>query len=353
VKVWYNSAESRKEAKDSPLKGKIKSESPGGIVITVGKEDRTIPALDVIQVAYASAKVAELDFRGPDGNIQRALATDPKTKAKERKEFFAKALTGFTELAGQVADHGMARRYIAYRIAEINYRMSLDDSSLRTKAVAGLEEFAAANPGGWEIVPALRTLAHIHEEANDQAKALSALSRLADLKEAPKEIQRESQVAVSQMLIRFKKFPEAEARLKQLLDALPPGDPQKARTQVYLVQCQVAQGKKDGAEKLLKDAIAATDDALLRGIAYNGLGDLYRAQNQPEEAFWAYLRVDTMYNADANEHGKAIYNLSELFKEKKFGDRTGDPVRAKNYRERLADKRFADTEWKKYAPQEP
>ena len=56
------------------------------------------------------------------------------------------------------------------------------------------------------------------------------------------------------------------------------------------------------------------------------LGDYYREKGQIEEAFCAYMRVDAMYNADAVEHAKAIYNLSELFKEKKFGDRTWSVV---------------------------
>ena len=130
---------------------------------------------------------------------------------------------------------------------------------------------------------------------------------------------------------------------------MPLGDPQRTRTQVFMVQCRVAQKKTNGAEKELKDAISGTSDSLIRGIAYNVLGDYYREKGQTEEAFWAYLRVDAMYNADATEHAKAIYYLSELFKDKKFGDRTGDPVRARNYRERLMDKRFADTEYQKKA----
>src|SRR5260370_31873944 len=133
------------------------------------------------------------------------------------------------------------------------------------------------------------------------------------------------------------------------LASLRVGDPQRGRREVFFVKSKVAQRKTAGAEKQLKDAISGTADAALRGTAYNVLGDYYREKGQTEEAFWAYLRVDAMYNADATEHAKAIYYLSELFKGKKFVVRTGNPVRARNYSERLMDKRFADTEYQKKA----
>ena len=352
-KLYYVVSDTRKEAKDSPLSGKITSESPGGVTILIGKTERVVPALDVLQIGYTTAKYTPTDFRGPYGYVVRALALDPKTKAKERREFYDKALSGFTEMASQVSDKPAAARYVQYRIAEIQFRMSMDDSSLRTQALKALEDYATANPGGWEIVPTLTTLARVHEEGNDLPKAVSALERLADLVDAPKDIKLAGTVAVSQMLMRAKRYPDAEKRLGSLLDTLPPGDPQRAQTQVYLVQSQIAQKKTLGAEKTLKDAIAGTSEPLLRGIAYNVLGDYYREKGQIDDAFWAYLRVDAMYNLDANEHAKAIYYLAELFKEKKFGDRTGDPVRAKNYHEKLMDKRFADTEYQKLAAKAP
>ena len=350
--LYYISPETRKEVKD-PLIGKIKAESPGGVTITVGKEDKVIPALDVVQIAFKTVKSGLSDYRSPYGNIENALKTNVKTDGKKRRDFFTKALKDLTEVSSRdLKDNSFAERYIQYRIAEIQYRIAMDDGQ-RTQAIKAMEDYTSLYKDGWEIVPALKTLARLHEDGNDVTKALATLERLADLPGVPKEIKREGNVAVSQMLMRAKRYPEAEKRLMVLLDSLPPGDAARAATQVYLVQTQVAQKKTEGAEKNLKDAIAGTNDALLRGMAYNGLGDYYREKGQTEEAFWQYLRVDTLYNLDAHEHAKAIYHLSELFKVKKFGDRTGDPIRAKTYRERLQDKRFEETEYPKLVPKEP
>jgi tetratricopeptide (TPR) repeat protein len=346
--VFFRLPTAPKDAKDSQYDGKIKAETPGGITIVVGREDRVVPALAVVQVGYTTTKLLPTDFRSADGNRIRALALDPKTKGQERKEFFGKALKSFTEMADQARDAPAAHRYIQYRIAEIQYRLALDEDQ-RAQAIKTLEEYTAANPGGWEILVALKTLSHFYEDAGNIDKAGATLARLTDLPDVPKDIKREGDLAVSQLLMRSKRYDEAEKRLKSLLDSgsMPLGDPQRPRTQVYLVQSQVAQKKTDGAEQQLKDAIKSTSDVLVRGVAYNVLGDYYRAKGQTEDAFWAYLRVDALYNTDATEHAKAIYYLSELFKEKKLGDRTGDPIRAKNYRDRLLDKRFADTEYQK------
>ncbi len=349
--VYYRNPDTHREV-DKPYLGKIKSESAGGVTITIGKTDQFVPVLEVIQVGYSTAKKTPAEFRGMYGKIDSAMKLDPKSKA--RRDKLIEALNGFTEMIPDLADQPSAARYAQYRIAQIQYLMALDDGQ-PGQAIKALEDYASANPGGWEIVPTLMTLARLHEEAKDIPKAMVALGKLADLPDAPKEIARAGNVAVSQMLMRDKQYPAAEDRLKKLLDSLPPGDPLRAQTQVYLVQCQVAQKKTDGAEKMLTDAIRSSTEqqTQLRGIAYNALGDFYREKGQTEDAFWAYLRVDVQYNSDKNEHAKALYWLSKLYGEKKFGDRTGDPVRAKNCRERLMDKNFADTEYQKIAEKQP
>ena len=210
-----------------------------------------------------------------------------------------------------------------------------------------MEDYATTNPGGWEIVPTLKTLARLHEEDGNLDKASKALERLADLSEAPKDLRREADITVCQMLIRAKKYDPAKAfvRLAQPFAA--------GRSVPVQCKCNSCVARSRSRRPTARESSSRTRSPVPPtrrcAMAYNALGDLYREQKQTEDAFWAYLRVDVMYNGDANEHAKALYYLSELFKEKKFGDRVGDPERAKNYRDRLMDKRFADTEYQKMA----
>ncbi len=79
-------------------------------------------------------------------------------------------------------------------------------------------------------------------------------------------------------------------------------------------------------------------------MAYNLLGDYYSRKGQAEEAFWNYLRVDAMYNEDIEEQAKALYRLTTLFDKVKK-----DPIRGKEYADRLQGTRFAGTTYQKLA----
>ena len=73
--------------------------------------------------------------------------------------------------------------------------------------------------------------------------------------------------------------------------------------------------------------------------------DYYRAQGQPDKAFWEYLWVEVHYNQDREEVSKALYYLSKLFAAVRK-----DPVRAKECLERLSDeKQFGGLEYHRKA----
>ena len=84
----------------------------------------------------------------------------------------------------------------------------------------------------------------------------------------------------------------------------------------------------------------------LFGIAeIQKLGDFYRKKNLNEDAFWEYLRVDTLYSQNRNEHAKALYYLSKLFVDVKK-----DKVKSQEYLEKL--KLLDGTEYAKKAATE-
>ena len=65
------------------------------------------------------------------------------------------------------------------------------------------------------------------------------------------------------------------------------------------------------------------------------LGELYLAAGKPREAMWAFLWVETVYNADKDEAFKAVCRLVEAFKAQMDDDR------ARGYREKV--RRFRST----------
>jgi hypothetical protein len=95
----------------------------------------------------------------------------------------------------------------------------------------------------------------------------------------------------------------------------------------------------------LRDFLKKTEDKGLKAQAHNTLGDYYRKLKRDDDAFWEYLRVDTLYSDDAFEHARAMYYLISMFKDLKK-----DPDRAAQYEEILAkDRKYAGLEYQKKA----
>src|SRR5262249_54014496 len=158
--------------------------------------------------------------------------------AKRRREAFDKAMKNYQDLAqdGEIRASANARRYVQFRIAEVQYYIALDDPTMKPQALKALEEFRTANPTGWEIVLTLRYLARTYEEAGKVDAARDALIQLADLPGLDRDLKRESNTAVAQMLMRAKKPDEAEKRLADLLQSMPANDPQRPFIQVHQIQ---------------------------------------------------------------------------------------------------------------------
>ncbi|HJT77803.1 MAG TPA: hypothetical protein VJ739_11440, partial [Gemmataceae bacterium] len=162
------------------------------------------------------------------------------------------------------------------------------------------------------------------------------------LEAAQKKLQ---ELLEARLLIHTGKAAEAAAKLEQMARGLSASDPEAAKVQVYLAQCQVAAGKLEAAQKKLQELLAGNLDPADRGLVYNALGDVCRESKQPEEAFWDYLWVDVVYNQDKQEQAKALYWLSKLFVEVK-----NDPARAQECRKRLLEgKDFLGMEYQKRA----
>jgi hypothetical protein len=337
--VYYYDRAAKKELEH---RGKIEAESPAGITIKVreAKEDVVIqvPAGAVAQVIYGQTGVDRLTYRGPFGKLDRAA----KESGKAREKALAEALEGFTKLEQQVGGVPNAKRYFQYKAAEATALLATDDPTKVEPAIKLLTDFKTANANGWQIVPALKTLARLQEESGKTDDARKTYEELADLPDIPASLKQESGVLVGRLLLRGGKYADAEKRLKALASAMSAADAQLPFVKAYLVESRLGRGSLDGVPKELGDVIKSSGDARLRGVAHNLLGDYYLKMNQQDEAFWHYLRVDAMYNEDATEQAKALYHLVTLFDKVKK-----DPIRGKECAARLMEPRFAGTSYQR------
>jgi tetratricopeptide (TPR) repeat protein len=338
----------RAQKKPTEVSGTIEKETAVGLQIKgKGKEEkavktRVIPADDIIHITYSVKGLNAAEYRRPFFAEAKALGA---TRARDRLTGLESAVDQLKGLQKDLKDHPAALRYVQYRIAKLAVLLAQEDPTKTEDAIKALEAYRTANPGGWEITVALKELARLQEETGKIDEARKSYEALVDLPDLPREAKLESEILVSKLLLRGRKFPDAEKRLKTLEKNLPPDDPQRAYVRAYLADSQLGQNNLAQVEAQLKEALKDSVDPRLRGVVHNLLGDYYRKRNQDEEAFWHYLRVDALYNDDAEEQAKALYHLSVLFDKVKR-----DPMRAEQCATRLLDKRFQGTTYQKLVP---
>jgi hypothetical protein len=331
--------------KEAEYRGTIEEESPAGIKIKVreGKEMnvKTVPAREITYVFYHTPEVDAIAYRRPFGRLDQAK---DQTAGKKRTDLLVDAMDGFTKIQASVSSRPAAARYIRYKIAEVAVLQAQDDPTKVDTAIKLLSDFKADGKGSWAVLPALKTLARLQEDAGKTDDARKTYEELAELPDVPKELKQESEILVGRLLLRGSKFPDAEKRLEKLAGGMSEGDVQRPFVQAYLAESRIGQNKLDTVEKDLKELVRGNADARVRAVAYNLLGDLYSRKGQGEDAFWSYLRVDAMYNEDVEEQAKALYRLSTLFDKVKK-----DPIRGKECADRLQSKRFNGTIYQKLA----
>jgi tetratricopeptide (TPR) repeat protein len=328
--------------KEDDVYGKIEEESPVGLKVKVrrGKDDE--------MVSIPTANITRIYYYTPDVNIteyNRGFVNEAnweKASGAKRQELFDTALARYRETEQQLTGHPEASRFLRYRIAMLLVKASKDDPSKRDDAIKALKDFTATSRTSWAIVPALITQASMLEEMGRSDEAREAYEALATLPGVPPELARRSDLLVGKMYLRAGKFADAQKRFTTLSSKLSAGDAEKPFVDVYLTEAQIGQGKFDGADKRLLDAIRATDDGKVRGLGHNLLGELHQKKGELEEAFWHYLRVDALYNDDPEEQARALFHLATLFDKVKK-----DPTRAADCKRRLMDDTLKGTRYQK------
>jgi tetratricopeptide (TPR) repeat protein len=325
----------RKTGKDETANGVIQEESPAGITIkqATKPQPQLIPALDVVEVDYKPGdNVKGFQYKVPFGKEKEA---SKKKDVAERIKGLQEAQVEFDNLAKLMAGNQFAFRYLQYRSALVVVQIARLDRNKRDAAIDALNAFRKQHSTGWETVPALKTLARLQEEKGDIPGARETYMALRSTPGISKELELESTLLVSDLLLRAKKYEDAEKTLSDAKALMREDDPQRPLIVVHLCEAQLKQHKTQDIEKELQTAINNTADLNIRAVAHNTLGDYYREKKQDEEAFWQYLRVEVLYPQDREEHARALYWLSKLFesvkKDKSKASECLDKLKSKDY----------------------
>src|SRR5262245_60608829 len=123
--------------------GRIESESLAGVKVG----GRTIPSVEVIEIAYDVPGAIRLDYR--------SVATETKPSAEAIKDYEALLKTP------AVQGTKYLKRHVEYRIAALTAARA-DEGALQLRtAIDAIQKFKRENADAWQLVPLTRTLARL------------------------------------------------------------------------------------------------------------------------------------------------------------------------------------------------
>jgi hypothetical protein len=258
---------------------------------------------------------------------------DKKTKAD-----YTAAKLGYEDMKKKAAAAPAGtKRYIDYKIALMNSRIADEtgyDEGWRQvglEAAKGWGDFIANYPTGYEIWPASLASARAYAELGKFEEAARVWNRLTK-KESnlPANLVLEAKINEIDAQVRTKTGAATAVGSASALIGSAPAGPMKDKLTIYEAAAKVLNGGDLATGvKTIEGVIAATKDSATRGVAYSMLGEIYRDAGRPRDAMWAFLWVETVYNADKDEAFRAMCRLADVFKTQMDDDK----VRA--YQEKL------------------
>jgi tetratricopeptide (TPR) repeat protein len=288
------------------LQGQVTSETPTEVKIKVGGGEQIVPVDQIESVSY-------------DG------ASPSYTLAESRRNagLDAEAAELFQKAVAESKGKALLERAAQFGRAETLAGLALVDPSKSAEAVAALEPLTKGGTGGRQLGPALLLLIRLHLAAGDTEAASAAL---ADLTARVPWAAGRAGVLKAKIQGRKGEHDAALAELDALIAASPKDSSAAREAMLAKAESLAATKKFAEAEATVRSVIeqAGAEDAAIQAEAYNTLGDCLRAAGRPKDALRAYLRTDILYSSAKDEHARALANIVEIWRELKQDARAAD-----------------------------
>jgi tetratricopeptide (TPR) repeat protein len=287
-----------KQAIGGRVRGQVESESPGEVVVKLGANTTTVPTDQVLSIRY-------------DGQT----ATFQLAESRESAGQLAEAADLFKKAAGETAGKPFPHMAAQAREAEVLADLALVEPARTKEARDKLAQFLRTYPASRHVAALRAALARLQLNAGEFAAAEATIAELARL---PRGGERAA-VLRTKVLARQGKHAEAITALDRLIAAAPKGSERQRAAMLAKAENLAGMKKFPEAEALVRQVIQANpaEDAAAQAPAYNTLGDCLRAANRPKDALIAYLHTDLLYNKDKEEHPRALRAIEGLFRQLK------------------------------------
>lgn len=299
-----------KQAIGGRVRGTVKSETPAEVMITLGTNTVTVP----------TDQIASIRYDGQSANFQLAETRESAGQLSEAAELYKKAAT---ETASRPFPHQAA----LFREARALTDLAIIEPERVKEASDKLNQFIRLYPGGRHIAAAREAMARLQIQVGDYNGAEATIATLAKM---PRGGER-SAILRTRLLAKQGKHPEAIAEMDRIIAAAPKGSERQRAARLAKAESLAAIRKYKEAEALLREVIQENpaEDAESQAPAYNTLGDCLRAANRPKDALIAYLHTDLLYSKDREEHPRALVGIASVFRQLK------QDARADEYAQRL------------------
>jgi tetratricopeptide (TPR) repeat protein len=283
------------------VRGQVQSESPGEVVVKLGAGSQTVPVDQVTSIRYDGqpASLALAESRAAAGQLAEAA------------ELYKKAAA---EAAGKPLIAQAAQFHQAKALADL----ALADPGRAAEAIGLLESFAHSYPTSRHLAAALEGLARLQVQKGEFAQVERTIAELAKLPRCGDR----AAVLRARAFARQDDHARAIAELDRLIAGAPDGSARKREARLAKAESLAGQKKFREAEADLRAVIEATpaEDFQAQSAAYNTLGDCLRAAGQPKDALLAYLHTDILYPKDREQHPRALARIAQLWRELKRDD---------------------------------
>jgi hypothetical protein len=306
----------KKDGSTRNLDGTLKFGAAGiQVIASDGKVQATVSPVDIVRVIPG-------DLPGVERSELLSLVTleDKRTRADNEK-----ARLAYKTLLGAKGATPKTKQYVTFKTNLLSTRI-LDESddeewSKQASVVAKeWDDYLNEYKAGWEIWPAARMDARLYVELSQYREVEKVWKPLTGKDyELPVDLKQEATLQLIDAYIREgpAAYPSAsEAAVAAAKTAA--GTAAKDKLAIYGRAAQVGGSPSpealSAAIKEIEDKIAASKDSTVRGVGYGMIGELYLASKRPRDAMWAFLAVETLYNADKDEVFKALIRLLQVFK---------------------------------------
>jgi len=304
--------------------GKITDMSALAVTISKSGVESDVPVEEIISIRFA----------GQPSELSSARSALGRGRLKEAAKMLGK-------VERSQIDREEVVQELEHLQLEVGAKLALSGQGSLDNAIQLANSFIAAHRNSYHVSSAIELLGDLYLANGDRDEARRQYAKLA--KAPAPYFQARSAILVGKLLQQAGKHAEALAKFEQALEASqgsPAAQSQQLEATLHRAISQSANGEVEVATEAVKQIISQADaeDAKLLATAYNALGDCYLQSDRQKAARDAFLHVEVLFNSVADQHAKALYELSQIW------ENLGHRQRARDAKDRLQDE-YPTSRW--------